>query len=80
MEKAKVKKSDKLKTLAEMEGFDLESGTDLDRILLDSVQPGICMNPDCDYTTNVEPDQNRGYCEVCKTQTVASISMLMGII
>lgn len=39
---------------------------------------GICTNPDCDYTTSVEPDQTRGYCEVCNTKTVKSCLILAG--
>ena len=47
---------------------------------MDSVQPGICTNPDCNYTTEVEPDCYNGFCENCGTHTVQSISALMGII
>lgn len=76
-----VEKRSKLNILADSEGIDLDNQESLGEILMDSVQPGICMNPGCDYTTDsVEPDQNRGYCEICNTQTVKSISMLMGII
>jgi len=47
---------------------------------LDDVVPGICMNPDCDYTTEVEPDQRQGWCEVCGTTSVRSGIVLAGII
>jgi hypothetical protein len=38
------------------------------------------MNTGCHYTTEVEPDQSRGYCEVCGTQTVKAALILAGII
>jgi hypothetical protein len=46
----------------------------------DGTIPGICTNPDCDYSTDVEPDQEHGWCEVCGTGTVASIQILEGMI
>jgi len=48
--------------------------------VFDSLNPGICQNDGCDYSTDVEPDQGSGYCEICGTKTVTSISLLMGII
>ena len=48
--------------------------------LLDGVAPGICQNPGCDYSTEYEPDQDRGWCECCSTNTVVSAFILMGII
>jgi hypothetical protein len=71
--------STKLEMLTASEGYDdvLEL---LAAATLDSVCPGICMNPGCDYTTEVEPDQDRGYCESCCTQTVKSALMLAGLI
>jgi hypothetical protein len=58
--------------------------TDVDELLgaamFDSVCPGICMNEDCDYSTEVEPDQERGWCENCGTNTVVSALMLAGVI
>lgn len=47
---------------------------------LDDVVPGICMNPDCDYTTDVEPDQREGWCEECDTGSVRSGVVLAGLI
>lgn len=68
----------KLETLAKIEGMKvmelLERGT------FDGVCPGICMNPGCDYTVEVEPDQRRGYCEECGTNTVKAATVLAGII
>lgn len=46
----------------------------------DGVAPAICQNPDCDYSTEMEPDQDRGWCECCATNTVASIYVMMGMI
>jgi len=70
---------EKLNTLAEIEGFD-DVLVMLEEIITDSVSPGICMNEDCDYTIEVEPDQDKGYCEVCGTQTVKSALILANII
>jgi len=41
------------------------------------VVPGICMNPGCDYTTEVEPDQCAGWCEECSSPTVKSVIELL---
>lgn len=74
-----VEKKDKGQQLAEIEGYsnlyDLISDYQME-----SVIPGICMNQGCDYTTGVEPDQGRGWCEVCDTNSVMSAFRLMGII
>jgi hypothetical protein len=68
----------KLAKLAEIEGMDeyemLEEAT------YDSVAAAICKNPDCDYTTTMEPDQDRGWCEDCQANTVVSCLVLAGII
>lgn len=45
----------------------------------DSVVPGICMTAGCDYTTEMEPDQDRGWCEVCKEGRVKSGLILAGV-
>ena len=68
----------KLEQLAEVEGLDimeiLEQGTS------DGICLGICTNKDCDYTTEVEPDCGKGFCENCQTNTVKSALMLAGMI
>ena len=68
----------KLEQLAEIEGVGIveliEEGT------MDSVCRGICTNKGCEYTTKVEPDQRKGFCEECGTQTVASALVLAGMI
>tara|TARA_A100000172_G_C2944053_1_gene76689 strand:+ start:255 stop:473 length:219 start_codon:yes stop_codon:yes gene_type:complete len=48
--------------------------------VFDSLHPAICMNKDCDYSTEMEPDQDRGWCDCCETNTLVSAGMLMGII
>ena len=76
---AAEKRRAKLDQLVESEGFD-----SLDDLLAatisDSVSPAICLNDGCDYTTEMEPDQDRGWCEACGTNTVASALILAGII
>lgn len=54
--------------------------TMLESATFDGVSPGICMNEKCNYTTTVEPDQAKGYCEICGTQTVQSALIIAGII
>jgi len=62
----------KLDQLVEFEGFDT-----LDELLAasiaDSVSPAICTNDGCDYTAEMEPDQDRGWCEECGTNTMVVI-------
>jgi hypothetical protein len=56
----------KLKPLCEIEGFPDEHELFASAIN-DSVCPAICCNPDsptCDYTAEMEPDQERGWCDV----------------
>jgi len=52
----------------------------LEEAIFNGVDMGICMNPECDYTTTVEPDSDSGYCEECDSNTVESTCMLAGII
>ena len=72
----------KLNKLCEIEGFEHE--TDLFAASIsDSVCPAICCNPDnpdCDYTAEMEPDQDRGWCEKCQRGTMVSALVLGGII
>ncbi len=72
-------KATKLMKLCEMEGF-----RTLDQLLrlvaTDSVCPAICMTEGCDHTTEMEPDQDRGYCEACGGNTVTSALVLAGLI
>jgi hypothetical protein len=72
----------KLKKLCEIEGFDDESAL-FAAVISDSVCPAICCNPDdqgCDYAAEMEPDQDRGWCEMCERGTLVSALVLGGII
>ena len=70
---------DKLQQLTEIEGF-LTSDALIEEYIHEGAVPGICKNPNCDYTTEVEPDQDKGYCENCNTNTVVSALVLAGLI
>ncbi len=76
---AAEKRRVKLGQLVEVEGYD-----SLDELIAaatsDSVSPAICLNDGGDYTAEMEPDQDRGFCEACGTNTVASALVLAGII
>jgi hypothetical protein len=69
----------KLKKLCEIEGFEDEQAL-FEAFIMDSVCPAICINPDCDYSEHMEPDQDRGWCPECKTNTLKSAMILGGII
>ena len=68
---AAERRREKLGRLVTLEGFDSLAAL-LAAADTDSVSPAICMNEGCDYTAEMEPDQDRGFCEVCGTNTVAS--------
>jgi len=68
----------KLDQLAKIEGTTVEDL--LEQSVFGDTSKGICMNPKCDYTREVEPDQRKGYCEVCGTDTVTSAAVLGDII
>jgi hypothetical protein len=72
-------KAAKLMELCDHEGFD-----SLDDLLqaaaTDSVCPAMCMTEGCDYTTEMEPDQDQGFCEACGGNTVTSALVLGGLI
>ena len=54
----------KLRALVEAEGF--ASLDDLlAAVVTDSVCPAICATAGCSYTCEMEPDQDRGWCELC---------------
>lgn len=52
----------KLQKLVELEGYDDEVDLIADAVA-HSVCPAICMNDGCDYTADMEPDQDRGWCD-----------------
>jgi hypothetical protein len=78
MAPSKSQTDDKLLILAEAYGLSVDEL--LAEYGLDSVVPGICMNPDCDYSTEYDPDQEVGWCDVCGTATVKSFLLLLGLI
>jgi hypothetical protein len=57
---ATEKRRAKLDQLAEIEGYDSLDDL-LAATITDSMSPAICMNDGCDYTVEMEPDQNVGY-------------------
>jgi hypothetical protein len=75
---ARKKEFSKLDELADQ--WALTVGELIEEYALDEVVPGICMNPGCEYTTTVEPDQRQGWCGVCGTTTVRSGIVLAGLI
>lgn len=76
---SRAERAAKLKALMEAEGFGSLNDL-LEASAFDSVSPAICVNAGCTYTTEYEPDQDQGWCEVCDTNTVASALVLAGII
>ena len=69
----------KLNTLVEDWGY----GSALDLVedyIHDGLMPSICMNDGCNYSTEMEPDQDRGLCECCGTNSVTSAGILLGVI
>ena len=69
----------KLRTLAESEGFASVDDM-LAASVCDSVAPAICTANGCDYTVEMEPDQDRGWCEACGRNSVVAAPALAGII
>jgi len=72
-----------MKTQVLLEKLVEQEGTPLEELLTeatyDSVAKGICRT--CgEYTTDVEPDANEGYCEECCTTTVVSVLVLCKLI
>jgi hypothetical protein len=79
---SKEQRAAKLAKLVEVEGFDNE-GELFAAAMSDSVCPAICCNPanpDCDYTAEMGPDQDRGWCEMCERGTLVSGLVLGGLI
>ena len=68
----------KLDLLAET--CDLSVAAFIEEYALEDLVPGICMNPDCDFTADYEPDQREGWCEECGTGSVRSGLILAGMI
>jgi len=68
----------KLEKLCEIEGMTEEEL--FEASLFGDSCMGICMNEGCDYTTEVEPDQTKGWCDECQTNSIKSGLILGGII
>jgi hypothetical protein len=76
---SKEQRQQKLATLVEIEGF--ESFESLaEAVVGDSVSPAICINEDCNFTCEMEPDQQRGWCDECHTNSMQSALVLAGLI
>ena len=69
----------KLQTLCEIEGFEKPEHL-INEFFNSGTVPGICMNPGCDASYLYEPDQERGWCDECETNTVKSCLILYGIV
>jgi len=69
----------KLAKLIEIEGYDRLEEL-LEAVFSDAVSPAICMNEDCNFTCEMEPDQDAGYCEECHTNTMKVAPVLAGFI
>src|SRR5207245_10211346 len=72
----------KLRRLCDIEGFEDEDAL-FAAAISDSVCPAICCNPDnpdCEQTAEMEPDQDRGWCEEWQTGTMVSVLVVGGII
>jgi hypothetical protein len=64
-----------------IDDFGFESEEELiQQALMDGTSGGICTQANCGYTTDVEPDQDQGWCEMCHTNTVISGCILAGVI
>ena len=74
-----VERRVKLATLMEIEGYDNFEEL-AQAVLSDAVSPTICMNEDCNFTCQMEPDQDAGYCEECRTNSMHSALILAGLI
>ena len=76
----KAKEPGKAKIDILLDQEDMNMSEFMEKYGLDSMVPSICMNPDCDYTCEMEPDQSTGWCPDCKTNTVKSGLVLLGLI
>jgi hypothetical protein len=69
----------KLRKLCEVEGYETVEAL-LTAAMMDAVSPAICMSPDCSYTCEMEPDQQRGWCDECRTNTMMAAPVLAGMV
>jgi hypothetical protein len=69
----------KLAKLIEIEGYGSIEEL-MEAVFSDSVSPAICMNEGCDFTCEMEPDLDRGWCDECGTNTMIAAPVLAGFI
>jgi hypothetical protein len=69
----------KLAKLLEIEGYDDITAL-AEAVIGDTVSPAICMNEGCDFTCEMEPDQDRGWCEECRANSMQAAPVLAGLI
>jgi len=69
----------KLAKLIEIAGYDSVEAL-MEAVFSDSVSPAICMNGDCNFTCEMEPDQDAGHCEECRTNTMVAVPVLADLI
>ncbi|MEC7761747.1 MAG: hypothetical protein VX874_07580 [Pseudomonadota bacterium] len=69
----------KLISLAAAEGY-AEVSAFLEDHAFDGTVPAICMAQDCDHTTDLEPDQRRGLCDVSGRRSMQSALVIAGVI
>lgn len=67
---------EKLQQLADKRGIDAQIL--IEESLNETLVPGICVNEGCDYTIDVEMDQDGATCIDCNTPTVKSCLVLAG--
>ena len=49
----------------------------MEEVMFDSVVPAICINKDCEYIDELEPDARKCLCPECETNTVFSVVELI---
>jgi hypothetical protein len=69
----------KLDKLVEFEGFDSIDEM-LEAYLFESIGPAICMEDGCEYTAELEHDQDQGWCEFCEKPSMKSAYILAEVI
>ena len=74
-----MSRKDKLSELADQYGYDTINEM-LEEAASNSVVPAICINRDCDYTDQLEPDAEKYECPDCNTNTVNSCLIIAGLI
>jgi hypothetical protein len=74
-----INSKEKLAKLCEIEGYETPNDL-LKHFILDCLSPAICMEANCNYTCEMEPDQDHGYCEECKRNSVVSAMVLADVI